>query len=233
MITRPVLTAAASVVGVLVAGTAAVGANIGILTAADSSEVGELSAAVDAPLDTKAPVGVEVVDVYLDDLDALLSPTTVPSHSAAGSTWTPASSGSDGTSGSSDAGQSSTYEAFAVDAAGEIVIENYGDRIEIESVSPASGYAYATSVQSARALTVTFDGPSTLVFRAVLNADGTISASVEAAPAVTTPAPAPTPTAAPAYHDDDDDEYDDEHESDHDDDHDDEHDEHEGADDDD
>ena len=39
------------------------GANIGILNAADSSEIGQLSAAVDAPTDAAAPVGVEVVDV--------------------------------------------------------------------------------------------------------------------------------------------------------------------------
>jgi hypothetical protein len=231
MITRPVLTAAASVVGVLVAGTAAVGANIGILTAADSSEVGELSAAVDTPIDGTAPVGVDVVEVYLDDLDALLAPASTPSETSGATPWSPSGSASD---------ESSTYEAFTVDAAGEVVLENDGDEIDVESVTPAAGYSSTTSVQSDRELTVTFDGPSTLVFHAVLNADGTISASVEAPVVVEVPTPSPTPTTspttAPTYHDDDDDEHDDDYDDDddeHDDDEHDEHDEHEGRDDDD
>ncbi|MEQ8840388.1 MAG: hypothetical protein RIB98_05375 [Acidimicrobiales bacterium] len=226
MVSRTALTATASIVGVLVAGTAAVGANIGILNAADSSEVGQLSAAV-APT-TNDPVGVDVVDVYVDDLDALLSPTSLP-----GSTV-------DGPKSDDDQGddESSTYEAFTVDAAGEIVVENYGDRIEVESVTPTTGYTSTVSETSPRALTVTFDGPTVLVFQAVLNVDGTISASVEAPVVIEVPAPtsAPTPSAAPSYDDEDeDDEYDD-HDDDHeDDDHedDDDHDEYEGADDDD
>ena len=238
MINRPLLTATASVVGVLIAGTAAVGANIGILNAADSSEIGQLSAAVDAPTDAAAPVGVEVVDVYLDDLDALLSPPSAPGD-VTRSPGSSVSGGTTGTTGGSATGQSSTYEAFAVDTAGQVVIENHGDRIEIESVDPASGYTSTTSQESDRSLTVTFTGPSSLVFRAVLNSDGTISPSVEAPAAPTTPAPAPTNTTAPTYHDDDhddhhdDDEHDDDDHDDHDDDggHDD--DEHEGRDDDD
>ncbi len=236
MVSRTAITATASVVGVIVAGTAAVGANIGILTAADSSEIGELSAA--APTESGEVVGVEVVDVYLDDLNAMLSPESSPG----------ASGSSPSASGSSTSDSSSTYEAFAVDAAGELVVENYGDRIELDSVSPSAGYTYSVSEESARQLTVTFEGPTTLVFKATLNADGTISASVEAPVIVEVPAPGPSPTVAPGYDDDDyddhDDEYDDHDEDDDHDDHDedddededdedDEDDEHEGHDDDD
>ena len=229
MLSRTTITTIGSIVGVIAAGSAAVSANLGILTAADSTELGELSATSSVPdtgpdasttTTTTGPAGFEIVDVYLDDV-LPVSGTPVPAPGAGALPQ-----------GSSTAA-SSTYEAFAVDVAGEVTLENYGDRIEIERVTPAAGWSYTVSIVSSTELSVTFDGAATFVFNATLLTDGTIAASVEQPVVVTipVPTPAPTPTAAPYDDDDDDDDrggYDDDDDDDDDDDED-----HEGGDDDD
>lgn len=58
---RPALIGAASLAGVVLAGVAAVGANLGILGNADSGSIGELSAA------NVATTEPQIVDVYVDD----------------------------------------------------------------------------------------------------------------------------------------------------------------------
>jgi hypothetical protein len=214
MPSRTAVTTIASIVGVIVAGTAAVSANLGILTAADTTELGQLSA-VSTTLDTGTTTSTtvlepEIIDVYLDDLSTGTALAATP-----GAVLDAAS-----------ADDASTFEAFVVDVAGEVTIANYGDRIEVEAVAPAAGWSYSTSVVSATELSVTFEGTGTFVFNAVLLPDGTVAASVDQPIVVVVPAP-PTPTAAPAqgtYYDDDDDDgyedddryddndYDDEHE---------------------
>ncbi len=60
---RTALITAVSIVAVVLASAAAVGANLGILTVADAGPVGDLSATAVAPRAN----GPEVVDVYIDD----------------------------------------------------------------------------------------------------------------------------------------------------------------------
>ena len=60
---RTTLITAASIVAVVLASAAAVGANLGILNVADAGPVGDLSATAAAPQAS----GPEVVDVYVDD----------------------------------------------------------------------------------------------------------------------------------------------------------------------
>ena len=67
---RTVITAAA-VAGVALAASAAIGANIGILSAADDSEIGSLSATGDL-----APADTQIVDVYVDDSASTTTPTS-------------------------------------------------------------------------------------------------------------------------------------------------------------
>ena len=206
MPSRTVLAAIGSVVGVILAGTAAVSANLGILTAADSTGLGELSA-----VSTTMPLEPEIIDVYLDDI---LSGSDDP--------------GTPNPGGSSPAA-SSTFEAFLVDVAGQVTIENSGDRIEVAQVASAACWTYSTSVVSATEVTVTFEGVDTFVFGATLLPDGTIAASVDRPIVIEGAVPAPR-VGDDDYHDDDhDDDYDDD--DDDDDDYDD--DEHEGGDDDD
>ena len=66
---RTALITAASIVAVVLASAAAVGANLGILTVADAGPVGDLSASASAP---KAS-GPEVVDVFVDDTKGTMS----------------------------------------------------------------------------------------------------------------------------------------------------------------
>ena len=63
-----------AIAGVALAGSAAIAANIGILSTADNSEIGSLSAAGDL-----APADKQVVDLYLDDpASTTTSPTAQP-----------------------------------------------------------------------------------------------------------------------------------------------------------
>lgn len=222
MLNRTSLATIGSIVGVIAAGSAAVSANIGILSSADAQDVGTMSAGAvvaDAPATTTtAPLGFEFVDVYVDGAPQAAAPAAAATTggAAAASASTP----------------SSTYEAFAVDIAGTVTIENYGTRIEVEEVAPAAGWTYSTSEKSATELTVTFEGSSTFVFTAVLLDDGTISASVDQPVTRTISQPPATAPTAPSYYedDDDDDDRDEGRDENHDDDRE---DDHEGGDDDD
>ena len=66
---RTALITAVSIVAVVFASAAAVGANLGILTVADAGPVGDLSATAVAPRAN----GPEVVDVYVDDTKGTIS----------------------------------------------------------------------------------------------------------------------------------------------------------------
>ncbi len=218
---------AAAVTGVVLAGTTAVAANIGILNSANSDNVGELSATtvvatqpVDAPATSIEP---QIVDVYIEDpalavstTTELLVPETAPNDRA---------------------------QVFNVEAAGTVAVAPSETGVVLDGVTAAEGWAWTMTQATPAELQVTFtSGDTTYVFTASLAADGTIAARVDQPIVQIVQAPAPSDGSSPTatspsggYDDDDhDDDDDDDHEDD--DDHDedeDEDDEHEGGDDDD
>lgn len=208
MIRKHAIITAASIAGVILAGGAAVGANVGILGAADNGTIGNLSA---------------------ESVVATAEPLPQPSPGADE--------------------PSPTIQTFAVDAAGEIDVERTGTGLAPAEVRTSPGWAWQDAGSSDDVIAVRFSSASeVLEFRAALDGDGAITATVERP----TPDPASTGAADERYedddryedevdhddHDDDDhgDEQDDDEEDDEeeDDDHDeDEHEEYEGRDDDD
>jgi hypothetical protein len=183
---RTSLVTAAAIAGVVFAGAVAIGANIGILNAADDSEIGSLSAAGDL-----VPADTQVVDVYLDD------PTMTTSDSPAIS-------------------DSAVAQEFAVDAAGTVAVIPTAAAVRLGDVAANPGWTWSLAQSDPSALAVTFtDGVRTLVFTAVLGPDGTIAAAVEE-PIVSVSSTVPTAQGEDHDDDeDDDDEYeDDEHEDD-------------------
>lgn len=224
---RTAFITAAAVAGVMLAGTAAVGANIGILNAADSDNVGELSAAttVSAEADT-APSGVEpqVIDIYLDE------PSVTADPAAASLVIEPAV-----------VSPKSAMQRFDVDDAGTVIVAATKTGVLLDGVVAADGWSWSSEQPSATELVVTFaSADSEYIFYANLALDGTITARVDE-PIVnivqaSTPAPSPTLAAAapantqPGAGYDDDDRYEEEDDRYEDDDHDDDHD---GGDDDD
>ena len=211
---------AGAVTGVLLAGTAAVGANIGILNAADNGDVGQLSAAVaTTPVSVPTSVEPQVIDIYLDE-PVETTPTTAPPVTAL----------------------EATTQDFAIDVAGTVSVETTDTGVFLDGVVVAEGWSWTSSHSANGELQVTFtSADSEYVFYASLAEDGTITArldepivrvvQVPAAPSSTSGAnsganPAPSNTVPSGSYEDDDgyDDEDDEH---------DEHDEHEGGDDDD
>jgi hypothetical protein len=211
---------AGAVTGVLLAGTAAVGANIGILNAADNGNVGDLNAAVEVTTPT-VPTSVEpqVIDVYVEE---------------------PAETTPMGTALSTTASEAITQE-FAVDDAGTVSVRSTGTGVLLDGVVVAEGWSW-TAGQTEQGLEVRFtSADSEYVFYASLAEDGTIVARVDEpmvnvvqVPAGSSPATVPSNTAQSSDRDDDDPgEYDD-HDQEDDEDHEDEEDEeHEGGEDDD
>ncbi len=205
MIRRTAAVTAASIAGVVLAGSAAVGANIGILDAADDTGLGTLSA--DAAIAT--PVDSDVTTTM---------PDTTPSPSAV--TVLPI--------------DDSAQQTFAVDVAGTVDIEADESGLEVKAVHANDGWTWQKTSRRHDAVTLTFSsGSDTLEFVASLAADGSIDARVDrpivtsTSPRATPPAPYPAPSGGST-----DDEYEDDH-HDEDDDDDGDDDEHEGRDDDD
>ena len=194
---RSTLITSAAIAGVMLVGTTAVAANIGILNTADDDPIGELSAAADvttiaepAPIPT-APEA-QVIDVYIDEP----VPSTLVSEAAP-----------DG-------------QEFAVDDAGAVTIERTGSGIRVGEVAAEEGWTWSSAQTSENELSIEFvSGDASYVFYASLAPDGTIDARVDQ-PIVRTvqvaapPAPAfsSAPAAAPpagSTSDFDDDDYDD------------------------
>jgi len=208
---------AAAITGVVLAGTTAVAANIGILNAADDDNVGNLTAAVAT---VPATVEPQIIDVYIEE--------AVPQ--ATFSTRTP---GED---------SDSTSQEFKVDEAGTVTIKRTPDGILLDGATVNDGWDWTSNQSSATDLVVTFtSGDSEFVFYAGLADDGSIAARVDepivnvvqAPPAPSSSVATPSPAApVPSYDDDDHYEEDDEYEEyeDHEDEED---DDHEGGDDDD
>ena len=215
MIRKTAAITAASIAGVMLAGTAAVGANIGILNAADDTGLGTLSA------------------------EAAMSATAEPTAT----TVRPDPSPTTSEAGPADANDEPRVQTFAVDAAGTIDVELDDAGLHVKAVDANDGWSWKEADSESGTLAVTFtSGDEELEFLAALTADGSIAARVDQPVVTQRPVPAPTPSPAPSpapasppapaagYDDDDEYEYEDEHE-----DEDEDHDEyeHEGHDDDD
>lgn len=220
---RSTLITSAAITGVLLAGTSAVAANVGILNTADGDPIGELSAAADVttiaePAPAPTAPGAQVIDVYLDE----------PAPSTPGSEVAPAG------------------QEFAVDVAGAVTIERTSSGIRVGEVAAEEGWTWSSTQSSENELSIEFvSGDATYAFFANVAPDGTIEARVDQ-PIVRTvqvtapPAPAfsSAPAAAPpagSTSDHDDDDHDDDERDERDEDEEDEHDEdeYEGRDDDD
>jgi hypothetical protein len=148
---RTSLITAVAIAGVVVAGAVAVGANIGILNAADDSDIGNLSAAGDL-----IPADTQVVDVYLDEPTSPTTATTLSTQDAA------------------------VAQEFAVDAAGTVAVVPTPGGLRLGDVVANPGWAWSLAQADSSALSVTFtDGVRTLEFTASIGPDGTITAAVE------------------------------------------------------
>ncbi|MEP4653172.1 MAG: hypothetical protein ABJ314_23575, partial [Ilumatobacter sp.] len=127
---------AGALVGVLAAGSVAVAANIGILTAADQSPLGELPAVVAAGPATTAEA--TVVDVYVET-PTTSTPTTT---SAPATTNAPATTVDDG------------VQQFVVADAGTIDIGSLGDALRVVEVDATDGWTWTLEQTSPSALDV-------------------------------------------------------------------------------
>ena len=216
---RTTLVTAAAIAGVLIAGTAAVAANIGILNAADDSALGELAAT-----DELLPPAVT-----LDPTTVATVATTAPSSTVVETTL-----------------PTGVAQQYDIEGAGSVWVMTTTSGLALEHVVAVPGWSPLLSQGDLRSLRVDFtNGDRTIVFTASLGVDGTVVVDVTEPSTVFAQAPAAgatqnpvgaSPTTSSGYNDDDDeyDEYDDEDEYDEydDEDEDDEH-EYEGADDDD
>ena len=214
---RTSLVTAAAVAGVLIAGTAAVAANIGILNAADSSAIGDL-AATDELLPT---AGADVPTVTVGE-------QSVPSTTSTPSTTTPPAAGA---------------QQYDIENTGTVWVMTTTSGLALDHVAAETGWSPVLMQSDPRSLQVDFvNGERTIVFTAALADDGSIVVDVTEPTTVVAPAPVSanaqsnpgaTPVPTTTYDDDDhDDDHDDDRDDDHDDDdHDD--DRYEGADDDD
>ncbi len=219
--TRTTVITGLAIAGVVLAGTAAIAANIGILNSTDDSSIGSLTA-TDALTQT-LPLEVQLTET--------ITSTTVPAPTTTEST-VPAGS------------------SYVVADAGSVTVAATPTGLALLGSAANPGWTAEAVQADPSTLTITFrTGERTVVFVATLGANGEIVADVTepivvmgAAP--TGPAPAPAAATPPAAstssdsYDDDSHEYeDDDHDDDsheyEDDDHDDDYHEYEGADDDD
>jgi hypothetical protein len=191
---------AAAVAGVLIAGTAAVAANIGILNAADSSAIGDL-AATDELLPT---AGANIPTVTVGE-------QSVPSTTATPSTTTPPAGGA---------------QQYDIENTGTVWIMTTTSGLALDHVAAETGWSPVLTQSDPRSLQVDFiNGDRTIVFTAALADDGSVVVDVTEPTTVVAPAPlganaqsnaGATPVPTTAYYDDhyDDDHYDDDHEDD-------------------
>ncbi len=237
------LISAASVIGIVLAGSTAVAANVGILGQADAGGLGELSVVADP-----GSLEPQVIDIQLD-------PQAQPSATASPvGSQTP-------TPDASPSPSPINGQPFVVEDAGVVTVASEPTGLRIVEVSPSDGWRYVNNDAPAGTVSVTFDSDAaTYVFTASVQADGSVLANVEQPIVQFVPGPtpvSPSPSSTPRSSDyDDDDDYDDhdddhrdddhddddhddddhdddDHDDDDDDDHDDDDDEHEGGDDDD
>ncbi len=229
--TRTTLITGLAIAGVVLAGTAAIAANIGILNSTDDSSIGSLTATDDLAQTSPAEVEVQLMET--------ITSTTVPAPTTTTESTVPAGS------------------SYVVADAGSVSVAATPTGLTLLSAAANPDWTAEAVQADPGTLTVTFrTGDRTVVFLATLGANGEIVADVTepivvmgAAPAGPAPATATRPAASTSastssggYEDDsyddeyDDHEYDDHEYDDHDDDsheYDDDSHEYEGADDDD
>ena len=175
---------AAAIAAVLVAGSAAVAANIGILNAADSSAIGDL-AATDELLTATAPATPTAM------VEAPVNPSTV--------TTMPPTTGP---------------QRYDIANTGSVWVMTTTSGLALDHVVAEPAWISALSQGDLRSLRVVFtNGDRTIVFTAALADDGSVTVDVTEPTTVVATAPAatgtqstavvtPTPTAA-TYSDDD------------------------------
>jgi hypothetical protein len=206
---RTTFITAAAVAGVVLAGTTAVAANIGILTAADNNNLGELNAS--AVVTTVPAPDPQIIDVYLED--PALSPTLTTTLNTVSETSLPGTT----------VAQPFTQQ-FNVEDAGTVTIRQADTGILLDGVVANGSWSWTSSQTSPTEVTVSFTAPgggsagAEYVFYASLDADGTIVARVDQpivniVQAPSRPAPASNASSAPTapaggYVDDDHDESD-------------------------
>jgi len=202
---RTSLVTAAAVAGVLIAGTAAVAANIGILDAADESAIGDLAAT-----DELLPTAGADTDTSTTTTMAVTEVTAPPTTIAA-----------------PDGG----VQQYAIDGVGTVWIATTRSGVAVDHVDALPGWSAALTQTDLRSLQVDLtNGDRTVQFVAALGDDGLVVVDVTEPMVVMDPnaAPAANVSPAPAIS-----QYDDDHEYDDHDDHEYEEHEYEGADDDD
>ncbi len=216
MIRKTAAITASSIAGIVLAGGAAVGANVGILNAASSSDLGQLSAEVSsadsAPGDDTSQLVPQTVVVSSDGSTATTQPTAL-----SGTLTTDTTIGVDTTDSTIEQGED---QKFAIGTAGVVEVRSQGGVIKVTEVKANSGWTWQPGPDTPTSVKVTFTSSNKkFEFYASLNADGTIAARVDQPVIVTAPTPPPPPTTTPApatattYVDDDsyedDDKYDD------------------------
>lgn len=149
---RTSLLSAVAVGAVVLAGGAAVAANIGILGAANNDSIGQLTASggigfVDpAPAVTSAPAPTDVAQPTRGDITADTSAGT---------------------------------QRFRVGDAGVVAVVRTANGIELGDVTPEPGWSWAPSTAADGQLAVTFSaGNDGLVFTAEVGSDGAVAARV-------------------------------------------------------
>jgi hypothetical protein len=194
---RTSLITAAAVAGVLVAGTAAVAANIGILNAADDSALGDLAATDELLPAAPVPAPTTVAAVATTAPTSTVPATTPP------------------------AGVAQQYD---IDGAGSVWIMTTTSGLALDHVVAVPGWTALLSQGDLRSLRVDFtDGDRTVVFTASLGDDGVVLVDVTEPSTVFAQAPAPAATQIPVgaspttgsghdEYEDDHDEYEDDHE---------------------
>jgi hypothetical protein len=198
--TRTTLITGLAIAGVVLAGTAAIAANIGILNSTDDSSIGSLTATDELAQPSPAEVEVEIQPVET------ITSTTLPAPTSTTETTVPAGS------------------SYVVADAGSVSVAATPTGLTLLGAAATPGWTAEAVQADASTLTVTFrTGDRTVVFVATLGADGEIIADVTepivvmgAAPTGPAPATATQPAAAGSTggYDDDSHEYDDDHESD-------------------
>lgn len=189
---RTSLLTAVAIAGVLVAGTAAVAANIGILNAADNSTIGELTATDGLLPDLAADAGIPTSAAG----EAPLPPSTTVTARA-----------------------DDSVQQYDIAGTGAVWVMTTSSGLTLDHVVAAPGWTAALSQGDLRSLQVEFTNVErTVVFTASLGDDGTVVVDVTEPTTVLAPATeaALTPSAATRHddehHDDHDDEEHDEYE---------------------
>ena len=189
---RTSLLTAAAVAGVLLAGTAAVAANIGILNAADSSTIGDLAAT-----DELLPA------IGADDTTTTVTVEPTPSSTVAS---TP---------------DASAAQQYDIAGTGTVWVMTTTSGLALDHVTAEPGWTPTLTQADLRSLRVDFaNGDRTIVFTASVGDDGLVLVDVTEPTTVIAPTPAtpttPAATSSTARRDDDSYE-DDDHEYEHDD----------------